>query len=231
MQASSERPLSSQGPAPTSTPASCLLHPPPLLGAENRPHSLPPPPPGTPAAPGGQGLFCVGWEVGGGLSPTGRASREGPMSPRAAVPPPASARPHQAYQAQVEAGSTSPLVAGSRVGCVWRPAAPAHPGSAPHSSQHPTSLQPLPWAGHPWSVASGSRLEIQDGVSITPHNPAPVNKQLSAPTPPGQEAFLTAHLPNQFRPPAGAATCHGCLPAGPWDLTQAGQHPSSPQAP
>ena len=104
---------------------------------------------------------------------------------------------------------------------------PGHPESAPHSSQHPTSLQPSPWVGHPRSVTSGSRLEPpQDGGSITPPNPAPVNKQLSAPTPPGQEAFLTAHLPDQFHPRAGAATCHGRLPAGPWDLTQASQHPS-----
>lgn len=133
MQASSQRPLSSQGPAPTAPlPAASSTH---LFSSGQRtdPTPCPPLPQGHQLPQ--EGRVCVGWGGGWGLSPTSRASRVGAMSPRAAAPPPASARPHQAYQAQVEAGSTSPSVAGSRVGRGWGPAALAHPESAPDSTQ------------------------------------------------------------------------------------------------
>ena len=91
------------------------------------------------------------------------------MSPRAAAPPPASAHPHQAYQAQVEVGSTSPLVAGSRVGYGWRPASPAIQSQPPTrlSTPLPCSLRPG-WGTHGQSLQGHGWSPPRTGASSHP---------------------------------------------------------------
>lgn len=189
MQASSQRPLSWDPSSPLQLP----LYPSSPQGREQA-HSCHPLPQEPPMPPGGRGCFVL---VAGGDSLSPQAGlKVGAMSPRVTTPPPASAVP--ARPTRLRLGWAAPM-AWSKVGCGWRPL-PGPSESAPTRLSTPHfPLQPCSLGG----AAHGQSLQGH-GWRSSSTTPAPVNKQLNCPTPPRQEAFLTAPSPQPVSHQTGA---------------------------
>lgn len=151
VQAGSERPLSSQGPAPTSTPASCPLHPPP--------HSSGPKTDPTPSHPPPQGHQLP---QEGGFSSHRQSLKGGGREPQSSRVSPASAHSHPRPPGSGLDGQHRPQVGSGCGGTGSQLPLPIEP--PPTSSLRPGGRPGSSAWGHGW----GSRTAASSQHPLLP---------------------------------------------------------------